>query len=51
MFQKPADLTSVLKVLKRGSPDFEEHKLNITLANTRARLRLLYTILLEYMDY
>jgi NAD+ synthase len=29
--------------------DFEEHKLNITLANTRARLRLtLYTILLVH---
>jgi NAD+ synthase len=35
-----ADLTSVLKALKRGSSDFEEHKLNITLANTRARLRM-----------
>jgi NAD+ synthase len=40
MFQKPADLTSVLKALKTWFPDFEEHKLNITLANTRARLRM-----------
>jgi NAD+ synthase len=33
------DLTSVLS-FKNGFPDFEEHKLNITLANTRARLRM-----------
>jgi NAD+ synthase len=45
-----ADLTSVLKALKTWFPDFEEHKLNITLANTRARLRMTTTILLE-MDY
>jgi NAD+ synthase len=35
-----ADLTSVLKALKTWFSDFEEHKLNITLANTRARLRM-----------
>jgi NAD+ synthase len=34
-----ADLTSVFESFKNVVPsDFEEHKLNITLANTRARL-------------
>jgi NAD+ synthase len=36
-----ADLTSVFETFKIEVPtDFEEHKLNITLANTRARLRM-----------
>jgi NAD+ synthase len=36
-----ADLTSVFESFKNVVPsDFEEHKLNITLANTRARLRM-----------
>lgn len=36
-----ADLTSVFETFKNEVPtDFEEHKLNLTLANTRARLRM-----------
>jgi NAD+ synthase len=36
-----ADLTSVFETLKKEVPtDFEEQKLNLTLANTRARLRM-----------
>lgn len=36
-----ADLTSVFETLKKEVPtDFEENKLNLTLANTRARLRM-----------
>jgi NAD+ synthase len=36
-----ADLTSVFESFKNAVPaDFEEHKLNLTLANTRARLRM-----------
>jgi NAD+ synthase len=36
-----ADLTSVFETFKKEVPtDFEENKLNLTLANTRARLRM-----------
>ncbi|TDE06292.1 NAD(+) synthase [Flavobacterium hiemivividum] len=36
-----ADLTSVFETLKKEVPtDFEQNKLNLTLANTRARLRM-----------
>lgn len=36
-----SDLTSVFETLKKEVPtDFEENKLNLTLANTRARLRM-----------